>query len=91
MVIGLSVVPAMIFGVLRSRAVMKAFFGICNDLKNVGVELPQTELRAMPSQLSRNPEAILDTDNSPGVRRIKERHVKVLAPHLKRLRMGSRI
>lgn len=70
---------------------MKAFFGICNDLKDVGIELPQTELRAMLSQLHRSPEAILDEDNSPSVRRIKERHVKVLSPQLKRLRTASRI
>ena len=91
LVIGFIALPALVMGILRGRAVVKAFVAICADLREAGIELSQAELREMLSQLHRNPEAIFHADSSAESIHIKKRHVDALAPYLKRLRFGSSI
>jgi hypothetical protein len=88
MVIGLIVIPGLALGLLRGRAITRAYFRIYADLKKSGVELSQAELKVLMTQLHRNPKAVLDADSVHESRGIKEQHIQALMSYLKPIRYG---
>jgi hypothetical protein len=81
-------IPVLVLGFLRGRAIARTYFRICTDLKKSGVELSQADLKVLITQLNRNPKAVLDADNVHESRSIKEQHIQALMSYLKPIRYG---
>src|SRR5215831_10555960 len=88
MVLGLMVIPGLVLGFLRGRAITRAYFRIYADLKKSGIELSQAELKVLITQLHRNPKAVLDADSVHASRSLKEQHIQALISYLKPIRYG---
>lgn len=82
------IIPAGGLGIFRGLAVMRAYRGIYEDLKNAGIKVSQAELQALIRQLLKNPNVVVAGDAQEVSRRIKERHVNQLISSLKPYRYG---
>jgi hypothetical protein len=91
MLVCVAVIPSLILGFLRGRAIVRAYRNIYADLKKAGIELSQADLQTLYTQLVRNPRAMLSSESQDVSQSIKEQHVKELVSYLKPIRYAFAI